>query len=86
MSVQNTTPDIERADGSRWVSSYRDAGSAVVALFDSRAPQFYFRRVAENPARRWWCPWRPRYVLDGAVWEGSDMRGAGFRVSEKGAE
>ncbi len=77
------TPEIRRDDGSFWKASHKDTYSAMRALFDRTAPQFYFKRVERNPARRWWCPWRDKWRFTGEVWEGSDMWQNGFRVIQE---
>ena len=77
--MTNRTPDIVRSDGTLWIASYKDDASAMRALFDRSAPQFFFRAVSPNPRRFWWCPWRPRFVLTGETWEGHNMRDGGFR-------
>lgn len=79
-------PDVRNVDGSLWKASYRSGSSAMLALFDANAPQFFLREVEKNPARRWWCWWRPEFVLTGITWEGSDLRSAGFTVITQRSE
>lgn len=73
-------PNVRHADGSLWKASYKSDQTAMRALFDKSAPQFYLREIERNPARRWWCWWRPEFIATGIAWEGSDLRAAGFSV------
>lgn len=71
-------PNVVRKDGSLWEASANTTYYAMRALFDKHAPQYFFRQVEANRSRKWWCPWRPKYVRTGVAWEGSDMSTAGF--------
>lgn len=73
-------PDVVDAQGALWSASYKSDSTAILALFDPTAPQFFFEKIEVNPDRKWWCPWRPAYVRTGDVWQGSDMREQGFRA------
>lgn len=78
--MSEPTPKLRRNDGSLWEASYKSVQDAMASLFDRDAPKFYFRKLALNERRKWWCPWRPTYVRTGEVWEGSDLRSAGFEI------
>lgn len=61
---------IRKSDGILFRPSYPDSwtdGDAIVSVFSSKGPQFYFRGVRVVPPR-WWqrCP---RWEDTGEIWQ-----------------
>lgn len=71
-------------DGSLWEASWPRPGeseySIYSSLFDPEAPKFWFRKLSPNPNRYWWCPWRPRWIRTGEIWEGNSPPKGGFEL------
>ena len=62
-----------KTEGSLWEASWPislEEGHLYASLFDENAPRFWFRELTENPRRRWWTPWRPRFIRTGRLWKG----------------
>lgn len=73
-------PKVKRDDGSLWEASWNDDMGWIIGLFNG-SHSFFFRKLEPNQARRWWCPWRPRWRRTGETWEGGPpIEAAGFSV------
>ena len=74
-ALHDAKPNLTHKDGTLWRSHYGCLALSMTSLFSKGAPRFFFVEVAKNQSRKWWTPWRKRFVETGRVYQGFDMDG-----------